>query len=52
MGRAVIEAHVDMDDAEASFMRGFSELRLKNWNGIEVGSLRASQALRQARVRS
>jgi L-asparaginase II len=49
---AAIEAHVDMDDAEAGFVRGFSELRLKNWNGIEVGSLRASQALRQACVRS
>jgi L-asparaginase II len=45
---ATIEAHVDMDDTEATFMRGFSELRLKNWNGIEVGSLRASPALRQA----
>ncbi|WP_372527216.1 asparaginase [Piscinibacter sp.] len=43
---AVIEALVALDDAEAVFMRGFSDVTLKNWNGIEVGALRASGDLR------
>jgi len=45
---AMIEAHVDLDDADSQFMRGFSDVCLKNWNGIEVGRLRASPVLRQA----
>ena len=45
---ALIEAFVVLDDGEAAFMRGLSDLRLKNWNGIEVGALRASAALRAA----
>ena len=44
---AVIEALVTLDDAEAAFMRGFSDLALHNWNGIEVGGLRAAAALRR-----
>ena len=43
---AVIEACVTLDDGEAGFVRGFSDLTLKNWNGIEVGSLRATEELR------
>ena len=43
---AVIEALVRLDDAERSFMHGFSDQVLKNWNGIAVGALRASPALR------
>jgi len=43
---AAIEAFVALDDAEATFIRGLSDVTLKNWNGIEVGALRASQALR------
>ncbi len=43
---AVIEAFVHLDDAEAVFMRGLSDATLRNWNGIEVGSLRATSALR------
>jgi L-asparaginase II len=43
---AVIEKLLTLDDADATFMRGFSELAMRNWNGIEVGSLRAAQALR------
>jgi L-asparaginase II len=43
---AVIEALVDLDDAQAAFMRTLSELKLSNWNGIEVGQLRAAPALR------
>jgi L-asparaginase II len=45
---ALVEAFVALDAAEAAFMRELSELRLKNWNGIEVGMLRASSALRTA----
>ena len=30
------------------FMRGFSDVTLRNWNGIEVGALRAADALRAA----
>jgi L-asparaginase II len=47
---AVIEAFVALDDADAAFMRGFSEPRLKNWNGIDVGALRATDELRRALV--
>jgi L-asparaginase II len=42
----VIEAFVRLDDDEAGFMRGLSAPRLVNWNGIEVGGLRASAVLR------
>jgi L-asparaginase II len=45
---ALIEAYVALDDGEAGFMRSLSDVPLKNWNGIEVGSLRASAALRGA----
>jgi L-asparaginase II len=43
---AVIEAFVALDDGEATFMRGFSDATLANWNGIEVGRLAAATALR------
>jgi L-asparaginase II len=43
---AVIEAFVSLDDGEAQLMRSLGEVCLRNWNGIEVGSLRASQLLR------
>jgi L-asparaginase II len=45
---ALIEAYVPLDEAEARFLRGLSDVRLSNWNGIEVGALRASAALRSA----
>lgn len=45
---AVIEALVAGDAEDAAFMRRYSDLTLKNWNGIEVGALRATAALRQA----
>jgi len=44
---AVIEAFVRLDDSAASFMRALSDVTLRNWNGIEVGALRASTALRE-----
>ena len=43
---AVIEAYVALDDTEAHFMRGFSDVRLTNWRGVEVGRLQVSPALR------
>ena len=45
---ALIEAHVTLDGAEADLMRGLSDVRLRNWNSIAVGALRASAALRRA----
>ena len=47
---AVIEACVALDDAEAVFMRSLSDVALSNWNGLEVGRLRATSALRTLRV--
>ena len=43
---AVIEKLLPLAAAEATFMRGFSDVLLKNWNGIEVGRLRAAPELR------
>jgi L-asparaginase II len=43
---ATIEAFLDLDDDEAVSMRSLSDVRLRNWNGIEVGSLRAVAELR------
>jgi L-asparaginase II len=44
---AVIEALLPpADGAEAGFLRGLSDVALRNWNGTEVGRLRAAQALR------
>jgi len=49
---AVIEALVTLGDQDAGFLRGFSDVTLRNWNGIEVGALRATAALRQALERA
>jgi L-asparaginase II len=43
---ALIEAHVALDDDATRLMRSLSDVGLKNWNGIEVGRLRASELLR------
>jgi L-asparaginase II len=43
---AVIGARVRLDDGERAFMRSSSDVALRNWNGIEVGALRASPTLR------
>ncbi len=45
---AVIEACVRLSDDEARFVRSLSAATLRNWNGIEVGELRASVGLRSA----
>ena len=46
---ALIESHLDLSEDDASFMRGFSDVALVNWNGITVGRLQAAAALRGAR---
>lgn len=45
---AAIEALLPLDDADAAFLRGLSAPLLRNWNGIEVGALRAHDGLRGA----
>ena len=45
---AVIEACVALDDGQADFMRTLGEVRLANWNGVEVGRLAATPVLRAA----
>ena len=35
---------------EGELLRSYSHLQLRNWRGIDVGSLRPAQALRQAFV--
>jgi L-asparaginase II len=44
---AAIEAYVPLDDGAAELMLSLSDVTLRNWNGIEVGALRASEALRR-----
>ncbi|MBI5719384.1 MAG: asparaginase [Burkholderiales bacterium] len=45
---AVIERLVPLQgDAEAALIRSLSDVALRNWNGIEVGRLRATDALRR-----
>ncbi|HET7525390.1 MAG TPA: asparaginase [Burkholderiaceae bacterium] len=43
---AVIDALVRLDDDERTFVHSLSDVRLRNWNGIEVGALRATAGLR------
>ena len=45
---ALIEALVKLGDAESQAMTAFSAPLLTNWNGIEVGSVRASKSLSDA----
>ena len=47
---ATIEALLPLhDDDDRPLLRGLNDLALKNWNGIEVGRLRAAEALRGLR---
>jgi L-asparaginase II len=46
---AVLEALLTLDEGDATFLRGFSDLTMRNWNGREVGTLRAAPALRAVR---
>ena len=43
---AAIEEFVDLDGDDATLLRRLSEVHLRNWNGIEVGALRATDELR------
>lgn len=45
---AVVEAFVALDDDESILMRSLSDASMRNWNRIEVGSLRATAELRAA----
>ncbi len=45
---ALIEQLVPLSDAEQPLMAELSDVLLSNWNGIEVGRLRAAAALRGA----
>ncbi len=45
---AAIESFVTLSQAERAFMHSKSEQALSNWNGMDVGALRASPALRSA----
>ncbi len=44
----VIEALLPLQGEDATLLAGLSDVQLKNWNGIEVGRLRATGALRRA----
>jgi len=44
---ALIERLLPLDEADGAFMHGFSDAALTNWNGVEVGRLRATPAARQ-----
>jgi L-asparaginase II len=46
---ALLEAFLPLDGGQASFLRGFSDAPMTNWNGIEVGRLRAAPVLRSLR---
>jgi L-asparaginase II len=44
---AAIEALLPLADADATLLRGFSDARIVNWNGLVVGRLGATQAVRE-----
>jgi L-asparaginase II len=43
---ALIARLLPLAEADAAFVRGLSEVTLRNWNGIEVGTLRADLDVR------
>jgi L-asparaginase II len=45
---AAIEALLPLADADAAVLRSFSDARIANWNGLVVGRLCATQAVREA----
>jgi L-asparaginase II len=45
---ALVERLLPLADADAALVRGLSDVQLKNWNGLEVGRLRATPSLRVA----
>ena len=44
---AVIESKLKLADAEQRLLRGLSDVALTNWNGVEVGRIRAAALLRK-----
>jgi hypothetical protein len=44
---ALIEALAPLDAEEHAFMQAMSTLKMRNWNGLEVGVLRPSPGLVQ-----
>lgn len=46
---ALVEALLPLGEDDARFMRSLSDVALANWNGIDVGRLRAGDALRALR---
>ena len=45
---AVIEGLLAINDAQAALLQGYSALSLNNWEGVNVGAVRAAEALRSA----
>ena len=45
---AAVEALVPLGDEDRAFMHGLADVTLRNWKGIEVGAVRATDALRRA----
>jgi L-asparaginase II len=43
---AVIEAQLALEGEDAVLMRSLSRVELRNWNGLDVGTLQAAEALR------
>ncbi len=43
---ALIERLLPLSDVDGRFVRDFSDVTLSNWNGLEVGQLRAASVLR------
>jgi L-asparaginase II len=43
---AVIEAQLALEGEDAVLMRSLSRVELRNWNGMDVGTLQAAEALR------
>ena len=49
---AVISALLPLDAAQDKLLRGYSDMRLSNWEGVAVGRVRASDILRSAVART
>ena len=43
---AVIEAHLALEGEDAALLRSLSRVEMRNWNGLEVGTLQAAEILR------
>ena len=45
---AALEALLPLSHEDRTFIHGLTDVALRNWNGIEVGALRATRELRRA----